>query len=255
MAKNIRDNRGNNSIVPPIPLLIGAHCSTIRRKAKRLDIKELTAIFDDFARELNSTSTSSQSHLNSLNKIVIVLNSTLPSALLGICSHYFFIIVRNTIRNYLQQIHVSKKLNERDTFILRNCVLLIHYIVMQINDVVKILHWITESTFLEALANCLYRINKISKKDFNQNIVKQIARLLGLFCIIQERLPLDFHQAFFVKLLQPTIDCLLSSNYVKLFQNLKADAPSFTAKEKLYLIKCPYFLTTYSGKDSLHFYH
>lgn len=254
MAKYIRNNRNVRSTTIALPLLVAAHCSTIRRKAKRIDVKELSAIFDDFVRELNSPGIpQSKSILNSLNEIVSVLNSTLPPALLSITSHYFFIIIRNTVRNFLQQLNYSKQLNDREIFILRNCVLLFHYIVMNINDVVKLLYWITESTFLDALANCLDKINKIFKKDSNQLITRQLARLLGLFCTIQERLPLDFHQRFFVRLLRPSIDCLLSKQYVKLFENFKPDAESFTEKQKLFLVKCPYFLTTYNGKNLLFF--
>jgi hypothetical protein len=247
MAKQIRDIREHNSI----PLLIAAHCSTIRRKAKRLDIKELSAILDDFVRELSPITLPLQTYLNSLNKIVTTLNSNLPPILLEISSHYFFIIIRNTIRDLLQQLCVSKKLNEQETYILRNCVLLIHHIVLKINDVSRILHWITDATFLDALANCLNRIDKISKKTQNQRVIKQITRLLGVFCNIQERLPLDFHQTLFVRLLQPTINCLTSSTYMKIFQNFKSNADSFTENQKLFLIKCPYFLTTYNGKHYL----
>jgi hypothetical protein len=247
MAKLMRDLGDYNP--KPVPLLVAAHCSTIRRKAKRIDTQELGSIFDDLVRELKPTiEPPSKTYLNSLNEVVMVLNSGLPPALLDISSHYIFTIIRNTVRNLLQQLCLSKHLDNEEIYILRNCILLFHYIVKKINDVLKILHWITDTTFLDALADCLDRIDKISKKDPTQHITKQISRLLGIFCTIQERLPIDFHQSFFVRLLQPTIDCLTSLDYVKLFQSLQADTISFTGKQKLFLIKCPYFLTTYNGK-------
>jgi hypothetical protein len=246
MAKQIPDIREINQT--PLPLLIAAHCSTIQRKSKRLDINELTAILDDLVRELYSRKSLSDTYLNSINKIVRVLNANLPPILSEITSHYFFIVIRNTIQNLLQQLSVSKKLNDEDTYTLRNCTLFIHHLVKQIKDISKILHWITDETFLDALANCLQCIDKICKKDRNPRVIKQIARLLDVFCNIQERLPLNFHQTFFVRLLHPTLHCLTSSNYVKLFKSFNANAEKFTEKQKLYLIKCPYFLTTYNGK-------
>jgi hypothetical protein len=246
MAEKIPDIRENNPT--PLPLLIAAHCLTIRRKSKRLDIDELTSILDDFVRELNTKISPLSTHLNSINKILRIFNTNSPPILSEITSHYFFIIIRNTIQNLLQQLSVSKKLNEQDIYTLRNCTIFIHHLVKQIKDVSKILHWITDGTFLDTLANCLNHIDKISKKNQNQRIIKQIARLLDLFCNIQERLPLDFHQKFFVALLQPTLHCLTSSNYVKLFKSFNSNVDKFTEKQKLYLIKCPYFLTTYNGK-------
>jgi hypothetical protein len=244
--KQMRNSRERDPTPPS--LLIAAHCSTIRRKAKRLDTKELSAILDDLVRELNNQTLRLTTYLNSLNEVVKILNSTLPPTLLDLSSHYFFILIRNTIRNLLQQLLISKRLNGQEIYVLRNCVLLVQHLVEKINDVSKVLHWITDATFLDALANCLNKIEKISKKDRNKHAIKQITRLLNMFCNIQEHLPLDLHKTLFVRLLQPTIDCLTSSNYVKLFQNFQSNANSLTVDQKLILIKCPYFLTTYNGK-------
>ena len=105
-----------------------------------------------------------------------------------------------------------------------------------------------EITFVEAFANCLTQVQVISKADENKRYLKQLARLLSMFADIQERLPADLHQSLFTRLLQPTINCLTSPTYQQLFRDLKANATSLTPKEKFYLVKCPYFLTSYSGK-------
>jgi hypothetical protein len=232
----------------PPSLLIAAHCSTIRRKAKRLDHQELSAIFEDFSRELTSINLHPITYLNSLNQIVRVLNTYSPPILPTICSHYFFLLIRNTVRDLLQQLLRTRRLNDQEVYVLRNCVLLIDHLVKNLPDVSKVLHWITDATFLDSLADCLNRIDKISKKDSNRRAVKQVARLLNIFCIIQERLPADVHRSLFVRLFQPTINCLTSMNYVKLFHNFQSNSESLTENQKLYLLKCPYFLTTYNGK-------
>jgi len=237
--------RKDNASAPS--LLISAHCSTIQRKAKTLDVQELSSILDDLVRELNVSTIRLDTYLNSLNKIVRLLNSSFPPKLAQIPSHYFFIMVRNTIRNFLLQLAATKKLNPDEVYVLRNCALFFHHFIEKISDVSKVLHWIVDATFVDSLGNILGRIKKVSKKKQNTQAVKQIARLLNIFCLIQERLPVDLHHSLFIRLLQPTIDCLTSSTYLKLFENLQANADSLAEIEKLYLIKCPYFLTTYAG--------
>ncbi|CAF3589496.1 unnamed protein product [Rotaria sordida] len=247
MVKEIKNNR---ELFPKPPsLLIVAHCSTIRRKTTGIDANELSAILNDCVYEAYSNKFPLKSYLNSLNEIVKTLNSHFPSALLETSSHYFFTLVRNTIRLLLRELYTSYELNNEEIYILRNCTVLIHQVVKKIDDVSKILHWITDESFLDALANCLIHINKISKATENQHIMKQITRLLNILCNIQQRLPINLHQQSFVQLLQPIINCLTSSNYIKLFSNLKANAISLTESQKLFLIKCPYFLTTYNGPE------
>ncbi len=84
-------NPSRNSNIPEAPsLLIAAHCSTIQRKATRLDEQELSAILDDLVRELNSTISHPPTYFNSLNEIVLSLNSTSLPSLISINSHYKF---------------------------------------------------------------------------------------------------------------------------------------------------------------------
>lgn len=234
-------------IPSPPSLLIAAHCSTIQRKAQRLDAQELSAILDDISRELNTTNLRSTTYLNSVNEIVKSLNTFLPPILPIISSNYFFILIRNTIRNLLQKLSQTKRLSGQEIYVLRNCILLLDHLVDELPDVSKVLYWITDVTFLDALADCLNRIDKILKKHSNRTAIKQIARLVNIFGMIQERLPLDLHRTLFVRLLQPTINCLTSLNYIKFFENFQSNADSLTENQKLFLLKCPYFLTTYNG--------
>lgn len=255
MLKQRVNNRETNSSLTSTSssLLIAAHCATIRRKAAEIDSSELSAILNDLVRELNSIKPSIRTYLNSLNEIVITLNGNFPPKLLEISSHYFCVLVRNAARNLLYQLHTTNRLNHQEIYILRNCTIFMHEIVEKIEDVSKILHWITDGTFLDGLAKCLNNLNKISKANENQHLIKQISRLLNIFCHIQERLPIALHQTLFVRLLQPTIKCLTSLEYVKLFRDLKPNAKSLTEQQKLYLIKCPHFLTSYNGKYCFYF--
>lgn len=251
MPNSIPNNYESDSAAPS--LLIAAHCLTIVRKAARFDSNELSAILNDFVRELNSNNTSMKVYLNSLNEIVKTLNSNFPAILVKMSSNYFFVLIRNTIRNLLQQYHTTNQLDHQEIYVLRNCTVLIHRLVEKIKDVSKILHWITDGTFLDALGNCLNHLNKSSKANENPHLLKQITRLLDIFCNIQERLPANLHQSLFVRLFQPTINCLISSNYTKLFKAVKSNAHSLTPKEKLYLVKCPHFLIGYNGKTRCFF--
>ena len=243
MTKNhsLRSNFG--SLVP----LITAHCSTIQRKGKYLNSEELSSILDDIVRELYHKICPSEIYLNSFNEIVHALNSNLPLSLISLNSHYFFILLRNTIRTLLQQLSTTYQINPQETYVLRNCVLLLQSFVQKINDVSKILHWISDITFLDVIGNCLYKLKNISKLDRNK-LIKQISRLVNIFAIIQERLPRDLHQSLFSRLFQPLINCLISSNYLNLFEHFKSNSTSSSSLEKLFLLKCPYFLINYNGK-------
>ena len=121
-------------------------------------------------------------------------------------------------------------------------------LVKRVNDLSIISSWITDVSIIDILASCLHKINQISVIDNNKRVVKQIGRLLGMYANIQERLPEDLHQNLFVRLLQPIINCLTSSTFLKLFQELKPTSNSLTPNEKFFLIKCPHFLTSYQGK-------
>jgi hypothetical protein len=239
---------GNGNLPEALSLLIAAHCSTIQRKTTRLDAQELSAILDDLVRELNSTISHPPTYFNSLNEIILSLNSISLPSLISINSHYFFILVRNTIQVLLQQLYIKYQLNQLSLYVLRNCTLLLDYLVKETTDVSQILHWITDATFVDALADCLNQIEKISKITDSTRVIKQISRLLNIFSDIQKRLPLDLHQNLFVRLLQPVINCLTSSTFVQLFKALTANSKTLTAIQKLFLVECPHFLLSYNGK-------
>ena len=234
----------------PPSLLIAAHCATIRRKNRRLDTQELSAILNDLVRELNSTKVRPSAYFNSLNEIVQVLNSTSPPVLVLISSHYFFVLVRNSIRDLLDKLSSKRHLDPMEIYLLRNCITLLEHFVEKVTDISKLLHWIMDISFVESFANCLNQIQVISKADENKRYLKQLARLLSMFADIQERLPADLHQSLFTRLLEPTINCLTSPTYQRLFRDLKASATSLTSKEKFFLVKCPYFLTSYNGRNT-----
>ncbi|UJR21493.1 hypothetical protein I4U23_024577 [Adineta vaga] len=231
----------------PVSLLIAAHCSTIRRKTIHIDSLELSSILDDFVRELNATTSHSETYFTSLNEIILALNATSPPSLLSVTSNYFFILVRNSIQSLLQALHTNYQLNQLATYVLRNSILLFEYLVTETNDVSKLLHWITDQAFLDALGNCLYQIERISKADQSHLFIKQIARLLDMFIDLQERLPANQHNSLFSRLLHPTIKCLTSANYVYTFKDLKPNSSVFHSYQKLLLTRCPHFLTSYNG--------
>ncbi|CAF2412789.1 unnamed protein product [Rotaria sp. Silwood2] len=228
-------------------LLVAAHCSTIRRKADRINTEELSAMLNDLFRELYFNSVNSTAYLSSLHQIVHSLNSTSIPSLKSVHSHVFFLLVRNTIQSLLQKLYTLYQLDDQEISILRNCIILLEYLVKNVDDISIILHWIADVTFTDSLVICLYQINKISNASNSKRLIKQIGHLINMFSRVQERLPWKLHQSLFVRLLQPTIDCLTSTTYVQLFTDLKPNSTSLTELQKLFLIKCPYFLETYNG--------
>ncbi|UJR21494.1 hypothetical protein I4U23_024578 [Adineta vaga] len=227
--------------------IITAHCSTIRNKANSLDAQNLSKILDDIVRELKSNVLASPSYLNSLNAVLLTLRFTLPPALISLGSHYFFVLIRNTIQVLLQQLLIKYQLNQLATYVLRNCVLLLEFLVENTKDVSKLLHWITNLAFIDTIANCLNHIERIAKINDSRRFIKQITRLLDIFNDIQARLPPDEHNSLFARLLESVIRCLTSSTYVQIFSQLKPSSESTNPIEKLFLTKCPRFLATYNG--------
>lgn len=234
-----------------VPLLIGAHCSTVRRKGVHIDLNELSSILDDFVRELNSIAFHSAVYFSSINEIILTLNAISPSALLSLTSHYFFVLIRNTIQVTLQGLHINYQLSQLATYVLRNCILLLEYVVEEINDVSKLLHWITDLTLLDALGNCLHAIERIAESNESRLYIKQITRLLDIFIYIQEHLPEEEHNSLFSRLLNPVIKCLTSTNYIYTFKDLKPNASTLNPQQKLLLVGCPHFLASYHGTNTI----
>jgi hypothetical protein len=231
-------------------LLLAAHCLTIQRKNRRLDVIEFSAMLDDFVRELNANKLHSKACINSLDKILQTLNSTLPSVLFTIKAHRFFSLVCNTIEHFLKQINIHYCLSEHDTNVLRNSIHFLEHIVERTDDLSQHIHWLTDSTFLQTFGKCFQSVKKLERFDRTQHLTKRLTRLLHIFCRCQERLPIDQHRNLFQPLFQPAMNCLTSSTYAKIFRSMESSTKSLTRKEKFFLIKCPHFLTAYSGKYS-----
>ena len=234
----------------PISLLISAHCSTIKRKYQRFDHTEFAAILNDFVRELKSDRFRPKIYLNLLHEIAQTLNHYSPSILSSFASHSFFSLIRNATQYLLQQFNAQSDLNEHDGYMLRNFVSLIEHAIQRANDLSATLYWITDSIFLQVLSSSFYQIKKQRKNPRNQHIIKQMIRLLNTFSYLQEQLPPHVQQNLFQPLFQPTMDCLTSSTYIKLFRSLPSDSGCLTNQEKFFLLKCPRFLTTYNGNYS-----
>ncbi|CAF0722592.1 unnamed protein product [Adineta ricciae] len=238
---------GLNRPITSSNAIIAGHCATIRNTKISLDAQTLSNILNDVVRELKASTSFSASYLNSLNAVVLSLRSTLPPALLSLNSHYFFVLVRDAIQVLLQHLCTKYHLNQPATYLLRNCVVLLKYLVKNTKDVSKLLHWITNLTFIDTIANCLDQIERIAKLSSHRLFIKQIARLLKMFNDIQARLPIEQHNSLFSRLLKPVIKCLKSPLYVETFNGLKLNSKLTKPFEKLLLVKCPQFLETYNG--------
>ena len=235
----------------PPSLLIAAHCDTLKRIDQQLSVEDLSALLDDLVRELDSKQIRRTTQLNSLNEIVLILNSNWPSAVPNLVPHRFFAFVLDTVERLLRQIRRDFRLREEKIFVLRNLIILIIGIVEHSSDLTDVVHWLNDSAFLRTFAKCLKHLPEICKIDNNQRLMKQFKRLLRVVCNIQKRLPAGFDSDIFVHLLKPVMNCLASPTYMDLFLNFPTEAQRLTPEQNFFLVKCAHFLTTYNGNTRL----
>ena len=235
--------------LPKRSFLISAHCLTIKRKSKDFDRDELAAIFDDALRELNRKDFSRSDYFESFNEFIRTLTRTPPTILPQMIWHKFFLFIRNSTSDFLRKLAKTFFLDPLELYSLRNSILLLDRVVNQCEDLTKLFKWITDNSLIDEFAHCLDSVQTmINHNGSNKRIIKQMTRLLDLFANVQERVPFNYHQKHFAALFQPTINCVTSTTFETLFRNLKPNGKSLKSIEKFFLVKCPYFLSFYSGK-------
>jgi hypothetical protein len=134
---------------------------------------------------------------------------------------------------------------------------LIRRLVKATDDVKLLPLWLTDSTLLEAISNCLTNIatSESLLQNNNKKQFKYFTRLIDAYILYQQQLN-DQNYAnkdLLVQLLDPILQCLTSPQFIQTFTNLSIDAKSMTTIEKVFLVKCPAFLTSYNGNLFFHF--
>jgi len=184
-----------------------------------------------------------------MNEVIKQFNGVPSSILATITSHKFYNTIRNLIRDLLIDWNSSYKLNPDETFLLRNCVLVLNRLVNIVEDVTVFTSWLLEPLFINAIVDCMSNIDQLLSKDKEKYNFKQLTRLLDLFCTYYRRLPSHLqNDDRFNRLFEATMDCLSSSRYDRTFRKLKPNAKSMTTEEKFFLIQCPSFLSSNHGR-------
>jgi hypothetical protein len=209
------------------------------------ELEELKYLLDRSARKLRYKSTRSIHYVNKLNDVLNHLNHIHPNILFEISSHKFYIILRNLIRDLLNNWYSLT--NEENEFLI-NSILFFNRLVNIVNDVTKLTSWLIEPSFINSFAQCLSNIDRVKEKQF----LKQLIRLFDVFSIYYERLPVKFtNENELDRLFEATMDCLISSKYDRAFRKLKINTQSMNSEQKFLLIKCPSLISSYRGKNTL----
>jgi hypothetical protein len=207
------------------------------------DQKELKYFLDCSARNLRYKSKRTNNYVNKLNDTVDELNHIPSNILSEIGSHKFYIILRNLIRDLLNDWYLLS--NDEDD-LLRNSILFFNRLVNIVNDITKLTSWLIEPLFINSFAQCLSNIDRFKDKYY----LKQLIRLFDMFSTYYERLPVKFTTEHVLdRLCEATMDCLVSSKYDRAFRKLKPNTQSMTREQKFFLIKCPSFISSYHGKN------
>jgi hypothetical protein len=187
-----------------------------------------------------------------MNEVIDELNSIPSNILANITEHKFYISIRNIIRDLLLDWHLSYKLTEDETYLLRNSILLFYRLVNIVNDVTKLTAWLIDPSLINSLTECMSDIDQLLFNNQQKRNFKQLTRLLDMFVIYYQRLPLKLQDENGLhRLFEATMDCLVSTNYERAFRKLKANAQLMTNEQKFFLIKCPSFFSSYRGNICL----
>ena len=211
------------------------------------DEQELQYLLDRSARKLRYKSKRSIHYVNKLNDRLDDLDAIPPHVFARITSHQFYITLRNLIRDLLTDWYSSQNLCDEEIDLLRNCILFLNRLVNVVDDVTKLTPWLVDSLFVNSFAKCLSSVDRLLLNHREKYHFKQLIRLFNVFSTYYERLPSKIANEL-DQLFEATVDCLVSSNYDRIFRKFKPTAQSMRSKQKFFLIKCPSLISSYHGK-------
>ena len=192
-----------------------------------------------------------QQQLPILTNIITILIRVPKSIFISILQNEFFSLLRIPLTDILKQWCHPSSLSENESFIFRVIAKLIRKLIKLTKDIKQIPSWLSDSTLLEAISTCLIDIANSSRfiDPNNKRQLKSFTYLIDAYIHYQQQLnQQDQNQKDkLLQLLDPILQCLISSHYIHTFTNLSLDSKSMTTIEKLFLIKVPSFLTSYYG--------
>ena len=211
--------------------------------------QELQARLDRFARKRRYKAKRSMAYVDKMNESIDELNDVPSSTLAELVAHPFYTVVRDLLRDLLLEWHSSLALNRDETYLLRTIVRLLGRLVKSATDVSLLGSWLADTSLIKALATCLSDIDRLLEKGNDENKFKSLTRLFDAFILYYRRLPsIAPDDPELNRLVESTMDCLVSSTYDRTFRKLKPEAASTTVAQRFFLIQCPSFLVSQQGQ-------
>ena len=213
------------------------HYQAIQDNARTMTKAALTALLDELQRE----------QLADLNPAISALKCVPSSRLGSVAQHEFFGRLRSPLISVLDGWHRGSHLNEDEIFTFRNVTTFLGLLFRHIDSYPS---WLSDSALLEAIGVCLTDISRTEKLflDENKRESKNFTRLMNIYSDYQESLNDNNDVERLVQLLDPIVHCLSSTHFCDLVGNMKSNRKSMSKQEKFFLIKCPAFLTAYTGR-------
>jgi hypothetical protein len=239
---------------------INPHQSNLNKNPKIISNPELINLLDKHTNVLKQLHTKDrQQQLPIFIDIINILIRVPKSILLSTLQNEFFSLLQSPLTDILHQWCHLSPLSNGEFYMFRMMAKLIKHLVKATNAVELLPLWLTDSTLLEAISNCLTNIATSGNflQNNNKKQFKYFTRLIDSYILYQQQLN-DQNQPnkdLLVQLLDPILHCLTSSQFIQTFANLPTDIRSMTTDEKFFLVKCPAFLTSYNGDYFFFFFH
>jgi hypothetical protein len=240
--------------------LVNPYHSNINKDPKILSNSELINILDNHTNILKQLhEKDQQQQLPILIDVITILIRVPKSILVSTVQNEFFSLLRIPLTDILHRwCRRLSPLSDNELFIFRSIAKIIRLLIKGTDDIKLIPSWLSDSTLLDAISNCLTNIATLGKflHESNKSQLKSFTRLIDAYVIYQQRLNDEdhSHKDRLVQLLHPILHCLISSHFIHTFETMPKDAKSMTNIEKFFLVKCPTFLTSYNGKHLLVFF-
>jgi hypothetical protein len=246
IGERIRNKPPSSSISQ----LVTQHCNIMEEKAEIISTDELTSTLDKLLREIKQFKNQQQAIAN-LNYIITTLILVNRSTLASVVQHKFFTLLRAPLIQLIQQWNRDFYLNEDDLFIFRTIISLLKRLLNKIREINLYPSWLFDPSLLNAVAACLRDISKSDKllNEKSKHESKGFIHLISIYIAYQKHLSDDksSNNDSLVQLIDATIDCLTSKQYIDLFEQMQTKNKLELAQRKLFFEKCPSFLISYNG--------
>jgi hypothetical protein len=250
----------NSSYSLPSYHSVNPYYPDFNKDPKTLSNSELINLLDSHTKALKKLHDKDQKQqLPILVDAITILIRIPKSILVSTIQNEFFSLLRTPLTDILHQWCRSvSSLSDNELYMFRSMAKLIRRLIKAIDDVKLIPSWLSDSTLLEAISDCLTDI-AISGKfldENNQSKFKYFTRLIDAYISYQKRLNDENHphKDTLLPLLDPIVQCLTSSYFISTLKDLSTDYKSMTTIEKFFLIKCPAFFISYNGNHLIFFY-